>query len=218
MPPAAMERRLAREARVRETSRSMAETVERLVTNETPLPLGAYPKLVTRDMDVAGIDQIEVYRAHGGYTALAKALGQLQPDDLVEEVKRSGLRGRGGAGFATGLKWSFLPKESARPRYLCVNCDESEPGTFKDRMIMELNPHLLVEGTIIAASATKVHPAFPYIRGELPFAMRQVKRAVHESRPAGLIGTAILRSACDREITVSRGAGAYICGEESALM
>ena len=196
----------------------MAETVERLVTNETPLPLGAYPKLVTRDMDVAGIDQIEVYRAHGGYAALAKALGHFQPDDLVEEVKRSGLRGRGGAGFATGLKWSFLPQESARPRYLCVNCDESEPGTFKDRMIMELNPHLLVEGTIIAAYATKVHHAFLYIRGELPFAMRQVERAVHAARAAGLIGTDILGSGFDLEITISRGAGAYICGEESALM
>src|SRR5258708_16342003 len=213
-----MEPRLAPEPRVREPSRSMAERVERLVTDETPLPLGAYRKLVPRDMDVAGIDQIEVYRAHGGYTALAKALGQLQPDDLVEEVKRSGLRGRGGAGFATGLKWSFLPKESARPRYLCVNCDESEPGTFKDRMIMELNPHLLVEGTIIAAYATKVHHAFLYIRDELPLAIRHVDRSVREARAAGLIGTDILGSGFDLEITVSRGAGAYICGEESALV
>src|SRR5262249_35029280 len=168
-----------------------------------PLPLGPYPKLVTRDMEVAGIDRIEVYRAHGGYEALAKALRQFQPDELAEEVKRSGLRGRGGGGFATGLKWSFLPKESAKPRYLCVNCDESEPGTFKDRMIMELQPHLLVEGTIIAAYATRVRHAFLYIRGELPFATRQVERAVAEARAAGLIGTNILGSGFDLEITVS---------------
>src|SRR5260221_14090475 len=109
MPPAPMEPRLAPEPRVREPSRSMAETVERLVTNETPLPLGAYPKLVTRDMDVAGIDQIEGYRAHGGYTGLAQARGPLHPDELVEEGKRSGLRGRRGAGFSNGLNWGRLP-------------------------------------------------------------------------------------------------------------
>ncbi|HEX6819122.1 MAG TPA: NADH-quinone oxidoreductase subunit F, partial [Ktedonobacterales bacterium] len=196
----------------------MADTVEQPTTEPTALPLGPRPLFVMANMDVPGIDRIEVYRAHGGYEALAKALRDFQPDELVEEVKKSGLRGRGGAGFATGMKWGFLPKESKKPRYMCVNCDESEPGTFKDRMIMELNPHLLVEGTIISSYATKVHHAFLYVRGELPYCSDQCERAVQEAYAAGLLGKNILGSGYDLDITVSRGAGAYICGEESALM
>jgi NADH-quinone oxidoreductase subunit F len=182
------------------------------------LPLGPYPRFVTHNLDVPGIDTIAVYREHGGYTALAKALRDFQPEELVEEVKRSGLRGRGGASFPTGQKWSFLPKESAKPRYLCVNGDESEPGTFKDRMLMERNPHQLVEGVIITAYATKVHHAFIYVRGELALAGRQVRRAVDEAYAAGLLGKNILGSGFDLDVTVHRGAGAYICGEESALL
>ncbi len=181
-------------------------------------PLGPNPRFLTEHFDVPGIDQIEVYRAHGGYEALAKALKTFEPDALVEEVKNSGLRGRGGAGFSTGQKWSFLPKESPKPRYLCVNGDESEPGTFKDRMIMEVNPHLLVEGVIISAYATKVHQAFIYIRGELLKAGNQVERAVREARAAGFLGKNILGSGFDLDIIVHHGAGAYICGEESALL
>jgi NADH-quinone oxidoreductase subunit F len=196
----------------------MADSVNTIEQSAPALPLGPYPRFVTARFDVPSIDRIAVYREHGGYDALAKALREFQPDELVEEVKRSGLRGRGGAGFATGMKWGFLPKESAKPRYLIVNCDESEPGTFKDRMIMELCPHELVEGTIIAAYATKVHHAFIYVRGELALAGRQVERAVEEARSAGFIGKNILGSGYDLEITISRGAGAYICGEESALM
>jgi NADH-quinone oxidoreductase subunit F len=188
-------------------------------TPETQLlPLGPYPRIVTHAFDVPGIDQLDVYRAHGGYEALAKALRDFQPEELAEEVKASGLRGRGGAGFATGVKWGFLPKESARPRYLCVNADESEPGTFKDRMIMEVSPHQVVEGTILAAYATRVRHAFIYIRGELPRAYQQVERAVREAYDAGLLGKNILGSGYDLEITVHPGAGAYICGEESALL
>jgi NADH-quinone oxidoreductase subunit F len=185
---------------------------------QTGLPLGPSPRFVTQHYDVPGIDQIAVYREHGGYEALAKALRDFEPEALVEEVKKSGLRGRGGAGFATGVKWSFLPKDNPRPRYLCVNADESEPGTFKDRMIMEVCPHLLVEGTIISSYATKVHHAFLYIRGELPVAERQVARAVREAYDAGLLGKNILGSGYDLDITVHQGAGAYICGEESALL
>jgi len=196
----------------------MAETLDTVVTEGKALPLGPYPRIVTKDFDVQGIDRIEVYRQHGGYTALAKALRDIPPDALAEEVKKSGLRGRGGAGFATGVKWGFLPKTAPKPRYLAVNCDESEPGTFKDRMIMEVSPHLLVEGTILTAYATHVHHAFIYVRGELAFAGRQVERAVREAYDAGLIGKNILGSGFDLEITVARGAGAYICGEESALM
>ncbi len=196
----------------------MAEIVDNVESQDGMLPLGPYPLFVTRDIDVPGIDTLDVYRKHGGYQALEKALKQIEPDALVEVVKASGLRGRGGAGFPTGTKWSFLPKESKRPRYLCVNCDESEPGTFKDRMIMELLPHRLVEGVIITSYATKVHHAFIYIRGELPQAIRQVERAVQEAYDAGYLGTNILGSGFDLEVTVSRGAGAYICGEESALL
>jgi NADH-quinone oxidoreductase subunit F len=195
----------------------MADSTE-TQTERAPLPLGPNPRFITENFEVPGIDQIEVYRAHGGYEALAKALKSFQPDELVEEVKKSGLRGRGGAGFATGLKWSFLPKESAKPRYLCVNGDESEPGTFKDRMIMEVSPHLLVEGVIIASYATKVHHAFIYVRGELLKAGLQVERAVREAAEAGFIGKNILGSGFDLAITVHHGAGAYICGEESALL
>ncbi len=195
----------------------MAEITD-MAPAEKTLPLGPYPRIVTKDIDVPGIDRIEVYRQHGGYEALAKALRDFTPEQLVDEVKKSGLRGRGGAGFPTGMKWSFLPPTSPKPRYLCVNCDESEPGTFKDRMLMELNPHQLVEGVIITSYATKVHHAFIYIRGELPYAIGKVERAVEEARAAGFIGENILGSGYDLKVTVSPGAGAYICGEESALM
>ena len=174
--------------------------------------------IITKDMDVPGIDTLPIYRQHGGYQALETTLKNHQPDDVMEIIKKSGLRGRGGAGFPTGMKWSFLPKESPKPRYLCCNADESEPGTFKDRMIMEKKPHMLVEGVIISAYATKVHHAFIYVRGELALAGRQVQRAVEEAYQAGYIGQNILGSGYDLEITVHRGAGAYICGEESALM
>ena len=182
------------------------------------LPLGPYPRFVTQHLRRARHRPIEVYRAHGGYEALARALAQFEPDELLEEVKKSGLRGRGGAGFATGMKWSFLPPLGAKPRYLCVNADESEPGTFKDRMIMEVCPHQLVEGTIIPSYATKVHHAFIYIRGELPLADRSGGARGARGVRRGLLGKNILGSGFDLEITVHRGAGAYICGEESALL
>ncbi|GCE10729.1 NADH-quinone oxidoreductase subunit NuoF [Tengunoibacter tsumagoiensis] len=172
---------------------------------------------VTKDMDVPGIDALDVYRQHGGYVALAKALNDYQPDTLVEAMKQSGLRGRGGAGFPTGLKWSFLAKND-KPRYLCCNCDESEPGTCKDRQLMEKIPHRLVEGVIITSYACNVHTAFIYVRGELAYAASQVEKAVEEAYAAGLIGQNILGSNYSLDVIVHRGAGAYICGEESALM
>ena len=173
--------------------------------------------IVTRDLDVPGIDGLDVYRQQGGYSALAKALSNYQPDELVELIKASGLRGRGGAGFPTGMKWSFLAKND-KPRYLCCNADESEPGTCKDRVIMEQIPHRLVEGVIITSYACNVHTAFIYVRGELEKAGCQVERAVEEAYAAGLIGQNILDSGYSLDIIVHRGAGAYICGEESALM
>jgi NADH-quinone oxidoreductase subunit F len=173
--------------------------------------------VVTKDINVPGIDSLEVYRQHDGYKALEKALREYQPDDLVEIVKQSGLRGRGGAGFPAGMKWSFLAKND-KPRYLCCNSDESEPGTFKDRVLMEKIPHRLVEGVLITSYACRVKTAFIYVRGELALAAQQVEKAVKEAYEAGLVGQNILGSDFSCDIIVHRGAGAYICGEESALM
>jgi NADH-quinone oxidoreductase subunit F len=157
------------------------------------------------------------YRADGGYAALEKALS-LAPAAIVEEVKTSNLRGRGGAGFACGLKWTFLPKD-VRPRYLCVNADESEPGTFKDRYIIEHDPHMLIEGMAITCLALDIHLAYVYIRGEFPRQARVLEEALAEARAAGIIGKRLLGKAdFELEVHVHRGAGAYICGEESALM
>ncbi len=172
--------------------------------------------IITKDIDAPGRDTLEGYRKTGGYAALEKALKEYQPEELVEMVKKSGLRGRGGAGFPTGMKWGFLAKNE--PRYLCCNCDESEPGTFKDRMIMEKSPHQLVEGVILTSYACRVSTAFIYVRGELAFAGRQVARAIQEAYNAGYIGQNILGSGYSLEVIMHRGAGAYICGEESALM
>ncbi len=173
--------------------------------------------IVTKDIDVPGIDKLDVYRQYGGYEALAKALNDFEPDSLVDMIKASGLRGRGGAGFPTGMKWGFLAKND-KPRFLCCNADESEPGTCKDRIIMERIPHRLVEGVIITSFACRVTTAFIYVRGELALAGRQVEQAVEEAYAAGLVGKNILGSAYSLDIIVHRGAGAYICGEESALM
>ena len=157
------------------------------------------------------------YRADGGYAALDKALG-MEPGAIVDEVKKSNLRGRGGAGFATGLKWTFLPKD-VRPRYLTINADESEPGTFKDRYIIEHDPHQLIEGIAITCWALDIHVAYVYIRGEFPKQARVLEKAIKEARAAGILGAKLLgKKDFDLDIHVHRGAGAYICGEESALL
>jgi len=157
------------------------------------------------------------YRADGGYAALDKALG-MEPGAIVDEVKKSNLRGRGGAGFATGLKWTFLPKD-VRPRYLTINADESEPGTFKDRYIIEHDPHQLIEGIAITCYALDIHLAYVYIRGEFPKQARVLEKAIEEARAAGILGAKLLgKKDFDLDIHVHRGAGAYICGEESALL
>ncbi|HYG70327.1 MAG TPA: NADH-quinone oxidoreductase subunit NuoF [Anaeromyxobacteraceae bacterium] len=157
------------------------------------------------------------YRSDGGYRALDKALG-MDPAAIVDEVKKSNLRGRGGAGFATGLKWTFLPKD-VRPRYLTVNADESEPGTFKDRYIIEHDPHMLVEGIALTCYALDIHRAYVYIRGEFAKQARILEQAIADARAAGIIGPKLLgKKDFDLEIWVHRGAGAYICGEESALL
>jgi len=157
------------------------------------------------------------YRSAGGYSALEKGLG-MAPSAIVDEVKTSNLRGRGGAGFATGLKWTFLPKD-VRPRYLTVNADESEPGTFKDRYIIEHDPHQLIEGIALTCWANDIHTAYVYIRGEFARQARILEAAIAEAYQAGIIGPKLLGKAdFPLDIFVHRGAGAYICGEESALL
>ena len=159
---------------------------------------------------------LEEYRAAGGYEGLKKALG-MSPDEVTEEVKASGLRGRGGAGFPAGMKWSFVPKVPG-PKYLTCNADESEPGTFKDREIMEIEPHTLLEGVAICSYAIGCNEAFIYIRGEYVEPARRLEEAIAEAERAGVLGKGALGSQFDIKIHVFSGAGAYICGEETALL
>ncbi len=174
-------------------------------------------KILLKNDHIPGIHTLEVYRQHGGYESLKKALG-MAPDDIVEEVKKSGLRGRGGAGFPTGMKWSFLAKPEGVPRYLVCNADESEPGTFKDRYLMELIPHLLIEGMIASSYALGARTSYIYIRGEYFYILRILEMAIDEAYAAGLLGENILGSGFSHDCYVQIGAGAYICGEETALL
>ncbi|TYR37000.1 NADH-quinone oxidoreductase subunit NuoF [Sphingobacterium phlebotomi] len=175
-------------------------------------------KLLLAHIDVPGINTFEVYRQKGGYRAVEKALKTMSPDDVVEEVKKSGLRGRGGAGFPTGMKWGFLAKPEGVPRYLVCNGDESEPGTFKDRFLMTHIPHALVEGMIVSSYALGANTAYIYIRGEMMPQIRIVEKAIAEAKAAGFLGKDILGTGYDLEIHVQPGGGAYICGEETALL
>ena len=160
---------------------------------------------------------LQAYEGRGGYGALKKALGQ-EPAAIIEQVKDSGLRGRGGAGFPTGMKWGFIPQDNPNPKYLVVNADESEPGTCKDIPLMMANPHVLVEGVAISSYAIRAHTAFIYIRGEVLHVIRRVQRAVQEAYLAGHLGKDIHGSGYDLDVVVHAGAGAYICGEETALL
>ena len=157
------------------------------------------------------------YERLGGYQGLRKAL-TMEPDAIIGEVKDSGLRGRGGAGFPTGMKWSFVPQDNPNPKYLVVNADESEPGTCKDIPLMMANPHVLVEGVAISSFAIRSHFAFIYVRGEVLHVIRRLQQAVREAYSAGYLGKNILGTGYDLEVVVHAGAGAYICGEETALL
>jgi len=161
---------------------------------------------------------LDTYLKHDGYQGLDKALKQMTPEQIIEEVKRSNLRGRGGAGFPAGMKWSFVPKDTSKPKYIIANADESEPGTCKDRPLMELDPHQLIEGMIIAGRAVNAHQGFIYIRGEYRYVLEILERAVAEAYERGYLGKNILGSGFDFDLVVHTGAGAYECGEESALM
>jgi len=175
-------------------------------------------KLLLANDKVEGIRYYETYREHGGYTAVEKALNTLSPDEVTEEVKKSGLRGRGGAGFPTGMKWSFLAKPEGISRYLVCNADESEPGTFKDRYLMSNNPHALVEGMITSSYALGANLSYIYVRGELLYVIRILQKAIDEAYAAGYLGKNILGSGYDLDLHVHPGGGAYICGEETALI
>jgi NADH-quinone oxidoreductase subunit F len=175
-------------------------------------------KLLTEHINVPGIDTFEVYRKHGGYRSVEKALKTMTPDEVVEEVKKSGLRGRGGAGFPTGMKWSFLAKPEGIPRHLVCNADESEPGTFKDRHLMSKLPHLLIEGMITSSYALGANTSYIYIRGELLYVLRILEKAIAEAYANGFLGKNILGSGYDLDLHVHPGGGAYICGEETALL
>lgn len=174
-------------------------------------------KLLLEHVDVPGINTLAVYRQKGGYSGLEKAL-KMTPEAIVEEVKTSGLRGRGGAGFPTGMKWSFLAKPEGVPRYLVCNADESEPGTFKDRYLMERIPHALIEGMIVSSYALGARTSYIYIRGEYFYIARILEAAIAEAYEAGLLGKNIMGSGFDHDCHVQVGAGAYICGEETALL
>jgi NADH-quinone oxidoreductase subunit F len=175
-----------------------------------------YEPVLLNNVGVEGIRTVDVYKSRGGYAAMAKAL-KMTPDEVVEEVKRANLRGRGGAGFPAGVKWTFLPKDRKRT-LLCVNADESEPPTFSNRVLMESDPHQVIEGVVIAGFATQAQTAYIYMRGEFHEQFHILQRAVDEAYGAGLLGKNILGSGYDLEVYIHRGAGAYVCGEETGLI
>jgi len=194
-----------------------------VTTSDATLPKVKPPhprekRVVFKNIDVAGYTpDIECYQRHGGYAQLKKALG-MKPEEITEEVKKSGLRGRGGAGFPCGVKWSFIKRGGPKPTYLICNADESEPGTFKDRYIIHQDPHQLIEGMIISCFAVGANLAYIYIRGEFPEGAQILEKALAEARARNLLGKNVLGSGFDCEIYVHRGAGAYICGEETGLI
>jgi NADH-quinone oxidoreductase subunit F len=173
--------------------------------------------LLLRDLDVTNIRELDVYVARGGYQSLQKVIDNAQPDDVIAEVAKSNLRGRGGAGFPTGVKWRFVPKD-VFPKYVVVNADESEPGTFKDRQLLEGNPHQLIEGAAIAAYAIQAQTVYIYCRGEFYQPAQILQKAIDEAYKAGYLGQNLFGSSYALDMFVHLGAGAYICGEETALL
>ncbi|MCW3783860.1 NADH-quinone oxidoreductase subunit NuoF [Defluviimonas salinarum] len=177
-----------------------------------------FEPVLLKNLDRPDAHRLAAYEATGGYRGLARALKEHTPDEVIGIVKAANLRGRGGAGFPTGMKWGFVPKAPGRPKYLCCNADEGEPGTFKDRIIMERDPHQLIEGMAISAYAIGAATAYVYIRGEYVKAIRTLGAAIGEARDKGYLGQNILGSGFDFEMHIHEGAGAYICGEETAML
>ncbi len=179
--------------------------------------MAKHKKILLANIEDPALATYDGYVKYGGYRAIKKAL-EMDPLSVIDEVKKSGLRGRGGAGFPTGIKWGFVPRNTDKPIYLVCNADESEPGTFKDRLLMERNPHLLIEGMLISAWAIGSNLSFIYIRGEYAYPYLCLKKAVEECRAKGVLGKNIFGSSFSHDIILHRGAGAYICGEETALL
>ena len=179
--------------------------------------IGSFEPVLTRNVGNPDAVTLAGYRAAGGYQALAKALA-MDPSEVIEEVKASGLRGRGGAGFPAGVKWGFIPKDTGKPTYLVCNADESEPGTFKDRLLMEKDPHQLIEGCLITSWAVAAETTYIYIRGEYVDAARIMEEAIAEAYEAGILGASVSGAPFRHDMYVHRGAGAYICGEETGLL
>ena len=178
--------------------------------------MDSFEPILTRNVGIPNSEQIAVYLKRGGYTALREAL-KMPPEELIATMKDSGLRGRGGAGFPAGLKWGFMPKDPVT-KYVCVNTDEGEPGTFKDRLLVEHDPHSIIEGVIITSYAVGAHRAFVYIRGEFFLGVKRWIKAIDEAYAYGFLGEDVLGSGFDLDLSVHRGAGAYICGEETAMI
>jgi NADH-quinone oxidoreductase subunit F len=174
-------------------------------------------KIISRRFGIPNSPSIDVYLQHEGYTALQKAFS-MTPDNVINEVKNSGLRGRGGAGFNTGMKWSFVPRQSTKPKYVVCNADESEPATCKDRPLMEYDPHQLIEGIAIAGYAIQSHQGYIYIRGEYRYLMDILDQAIAEAYGRGYLGKKVCGSGFDFDLATHTGAGAYECGEETALL
>jgi NADH-quinone oxidoreductase subunit F len=174
--------------------------------------------VISRLWGVKDSHKLAVYLANDGYKGMERALKELTPEQVVDEVKKSNLRGRGGAGFPTGMKWSFVPKDSPKPKYILCNADESEPGTCKDRPLMEMMPHQLIEGIVIAGRSVNSHQGYIYVRGEYRYVLDIMDEAIAEAYKAGYLGKNILGSGYDFDLVAHTGAGAYECGEESALM
>jgi NADH-quinone oxidoreductase subunit F len=211
------------------TPLSFDKIIEDLDAGKKPAPVAVisgalHPRdpqetpLISRLWGVKDSRKIDVYLQHGGYQALEKSLKELTPGAIIDEVKKSNLRGRGGAGFPTGMKWSFVPKDNPKPKYVICNADESEPGTCKDRPLMEMDPHQLIEGMVIAGRAIGANRGFIYIRGEYRYVLDLVETAIEEAYQRGYLGKNILGSGFDYDLLIHTGAGAYECGEESALM
>ncbi len=211
------------------TPRKFDKVIEECDAGRRPAPVAqttgslherhaAETPLISKRWGIPDSHKIDVYLQHEGYVALEKALKQMTPEQITDDVKRSNLRGRGGAGFPTGMKWSFVPKDTSKPKYILCNADESEPGTCKDRPLMEMDPHQLIEGMVIAGRAVGAHRGFIYIRGEYRYVQEIVDRAIEEAYSRGYLGQNILGSGFDFDLSTHTGAGAYECGEESALM
>src|SRR5579883_2387522 len=209
--------RLLQQRNAREARPAVAEPREGTVSMLYNPPSPLETKVLTRRFGLENSASIDTYLANDGYVALRKAL-EMTPEQIVEELKISSLRGRGGAGFPTGMKWSFMPRNSPKPKYIVVNGDESEPGTCKDRLLVENDPHQLIEGILIGALAVDAKRGWIYMRGEYRHQIEIMDRAIEEAYARGYLGQNILGSKLSFDLSTQTGAGAYECGEESALL